>query len=52
MPRQAVSDADQQLRTWMAVKGLQGDDRVESAGYDPPWIPGPLRRNEVLIRLH
>jgi hypothetical protein len=52
MTRQAVSDADQQLRTWMAVKGLQGDDRVESAGYDPPWIPGPLRRNEVLIRLH
>lgn len=21
------------------------------AGYDPPWTPGPMRRNEVLIRL-
>jgi hypothetical protein len=24
---------------------------VETAGYDPPFTPGPLRRNEVLIRL-
>lgn len=24
---------------------------VESASYDPPFTPGPLRRNEVLIRL-
>ena len=51
MTRQAITNADQQLRTWMAVKGLQGEVQVESAGYDPPWIPGPLRRNEVLIRL-
>jgi len=24
---------------------------VETAGYDPPFTPGSLRRNEVLIRL-
>ena len=24
---------------------------VETAGYDPPFTPGPLRRNEVLIRI-
>jgi hypothetical protein len=35
----------------MSQKGLAGDD-VEFAGYDPPWTPGPLRRNEVLIRLN
>jgi hypothetical protein len=23
----------------------------ETAGYDPPFTPGPLRRHEVLIRL-
>ena len=23
----------------------------EIASYDPPWTPGPLRRNEILIRI-
>jgi len=40
----------------MESKGLVADDApdtsgVETAGYDPPFTPGPLRRNEVLIRL-
>lgn len=43
------------LRAWMETKGLVEDDSreagVETAGYDPPFTPGPLRRNEVLIRL-
>jgi len=43
--------ADERLRTWMSTKGLVGEENAESAGYDPPWTPGPLRRNEVLIRL-
>jgi DNA gyrase inhibitor GyrI len=39
------------LRQWMESKGIHGLDTVEAAGYDPPFIPGLLRRNEVLIRL-
>lgn len=39
------------LRDWMKTKGFEGVDTAESAGYDPPFTPGPLRRNEVLIRL-
>ena len=39
------------LRLWMEAKGLTGDASIEWAGYDPPWTPGPLRRNEILIRL-
>lgn len=39
------------LRTWIANRGLTGTARSETAGYDPPWTPGPFRRNEVLIRL-
>jgi DNA gyrase inhibitor GyrI len=51
-----AKDSEAKLRTWMATKGLVADDSVESsgvetAGYDPPFTPGPLRRNEVLIRL-
>ena len=39
------------LRQWLAAKGLEGEASAEAAGYDPPFTPGPLRRNEVLIRL-
>jgi hypothetical protein len=39
------------LREWMKTKGLEGVSVAESAGYDPPFTPGPLRRNEVLIRI-
>jgi hypothetical protein len=51
-----AKDAEAKLRTWMASQELVADDSVESsgvetAGYDPPFTPGPLRRNEVLIRL-
>lgn len=47
----SFANADERLRTWMSTRGLVGEGNAESAGYDPPWTPGPLRRNEVLIRL-
>ncbi len=52
----AAKESEAKLRTWMATKGLVADDSiqssgVETAGYDPPFTPGPLRRNEVLVRL-
>jgi hypothetical protein len=43
--------AETSLRKWMSERGLEAEDKAEFAGYDPPWTPGPLRRNEVLIRL-
>lgn len=39
------------LREWMKARCIEGDEKAERAGYDPPFTPGPLRRNEVLIRL-
>ena len=52
----SAKESEAKLRAWMATKGLVADDSfessgVETAGYDPPFTPGPLRRNEVLIRL-
>ena len=52
----SAKESEAKLRTWMATKGFVADDSVESsgvetAGYDPPFTPGPLRRDEVLIRL-
>lgn len=43
--------AEKRLRDWAKTKGLNVHDEAEVAGYDPPWTPGPLRRNEVLLRL-
>jgi hypothetical protein len=51
MDEQSVATAEEQLRQWMKERGLTGDADVDRAGYDPPWTPGPFRRNEVLIRL-
>ncbi|MEZ6121318.1 MAG: heme-binding protein [Pirellulaceae bacterium] len=42
---------EQKLREWMEQKDLDGHASVEAAGYDPPFTPSRLRRNEVLIRL-
>ena len=37
------------LRAWMTQQGLKETGKPFSASYDPPWTPGPLRRNEVLV---
>lgn len=44
-------DAEQRLTSWMSEQELRPDGDAEFAGYDPPWTPGPFRRNEVLIRI-
>ena len=51
-----AKEFEAKLRTWMDSKGLVAQEPengggVETAGYDPPFTPGPLRRNEVLIRI-
>ena len=46
-----AQEKEKSLREWLSSKGLEGEDTAETAGYDPPFTPGPLRRNEVLIRL-
>ncbi|TWU23217.1 SOUL heme-binding protein [Novipirellula galeiformis] len=58
---QLAKESEAKLRVWMESKGLvAAHDKsadtasasgVETAAYDPPFTPGPLRRNEVLIRL-
>jgi hypothetical protein len=38
-----------QLRQWLARQGIAPAGEAEFAFYDAPMVPGPLRRNEVLI---
>lgn len=49
--QETVKNAEAKLRDWASGAGLVCRNEVEYAGYDPPWTPGPFRRNEVLIRL-
>lgn len=49
--RQTMQKAEEQLRDWMSKNNLSSSAATEMAGYDPPWVPGPFRLNEVLIRL-
>lgn len=51
MDAESLAEAEERLRNWMKGRSLTGGPVVESAGYDPPWTPGPMRRNEVLIRV-
>jgi len=44
-------EAKKKLFEWIEANGLTATGEAEFAGYDPPWTPGPMRRNEVLIRL-
>ena len=46
-----AKEQEAKLREWMESRGLEGEPKAEAAGYDPPFTPGPLRRNEILIRL-
>ncbi|MEP3480206.1 MAG: heme-binding protein [Fuerstiella sp.] len=52
LDRPSQDAARKRLIEWMALKSLTAEaEAVEFAGYDPPWTPGFLRRNEVLIRI-
>lgn len=39
------------LEAWIENRGLKPLGSPEVAGYDPPWTPGFMRRNEILIRV-
>ncbi|MEM9283293.1 MAG: heme-binding protein [Verrucomicrobiota bacterium] len=44
-------EQQEKLESWIENQGLQIVGEPVFAGYDPPWTPGPLRRNEVLLRV-
>ena len=51
MDSKIAKQQEAKLRDWMKSRGLEGEPKAEAAGYDPPFTPGPLRRNEILVRL-
>lgn len=49
--RTAFAERQAELEAWIDSEELQAVGEPEVAGYDPPWTPGPVRRNEILIRV-
>ncbi|NNF00618.1 MAG: heme-binding protein [Pyrinomonadaceae bacterium] len=46
-----VNEAEDKLADWIKGQNLKTEGQMISAGYDPPYTPPNLRRNEILIRL-
>jgi DNA gyrase inhibitor GyrI len=44
-----LASREASLRRWLEAQGLTASGEAEFAFYDAPMVPGPLRRNEVLI---
>jgi hypothetical protein len=44
------TEAVERLRAWMKAKGLKELSSPVYGYFDPPWTPGFLRRNEVMLR--
>jgi effector-binding domain-containing protein len=40
-----------ELLEWLEKKNLNPKSSVASCQYNPPWIPGPFRTNEVIVTI-
>ena len=40
-----------ELRNWLSEQGFEPVGEAVYARYDPPWVPTPFRRNEVMIEI-
>ena len=49
--QETIEKNKQRLSHWLEEQGLETEDDFIVAGYNPPWIPGFLARNEVLIQI-
>ncbi|MGN6277952.1 MAG: SOUL family heme-binding protein [Sphingomonas sp.] len=45
----ALADNERKLRVWLAQHGFSPDGPAEHAYYNSPFVPPPLRHNEVLV---
>jgi hypothetical protein len=41
----------ERLSLWLQEQGLETEGDFIVAGYNPPWIPGFIARNEILIKI-
>lgn len=46
-----IKKAKFRLKTWLEKEGIQTNGDFIVAGYNPPWVPWFLTRNEVMIEI-
>jgi hypothetical protein len=46
-----ITKNKERLSLWLQEEGLETQSDYIIAGYDPPWVPWFLARNEILIRV-
>ena len=46
-----IQENKQRLSHWLAEQGMETEGDFIVAGYNPPWVPGFIARNEVLIKI-
>ncbi len=44
-----VTKKTSELMAWLKQKNLNPKSPVASCQYNPPWIPGPFRTNEIIV---
>lgn len=44
-------DKTRELKAWMAREGLKAKGEFVVAQYNSPWVPGPLRHNEIIVEV-
>lgn len=49
--QETIQKNKQRLGDWLQEQGLETEGDFIVAGYNPPWVPGFLARNEVLIQI-
>ena len=49
--QETIEKNKQRLGHWLQEQGLETEGDFIVAGYNPPWVPGFLARNEVLIQV-
>lgn len=49
--QERIDQHQARLMQWLAEKGLKADGDFILAGYNPPWVPGFLARNEVMVKI-
>ncbi|WP_298334296.1 heme-binding protein [uncultured Erythrobacter sp.] len=50
-PEGDLAEMEAQLNNWVEDQGLTPVGSIEYAFYDAPMVPGPLRRNEVMVEV-
>jgi effector-binding domain-containing protein len=49
--QETIQKNKQRLSHWLEEQGLETEGDFIVAGYNPPWVPGFLARNEILIQI-